>query len=482
MNPDRRRSVRIVLYNLALLTLSVSVAFAPSIVHAQLAQEKELGEEFVKAARRGFPMTTDYELESLVDDLGGRIVATLKDNNFDYEFFVVRADDINAFAVPGGKVFVHSGLVARAESEDELASVLGHEVAHAHAHHIIRQQQKSAPINYASLLGIFLGIVHPLLGQAALAAGQAAQLRYQRDFEREADYLGVRYARDAGFDPGAMMHLLRKIYAEQQLNPTSIPPYFLSHPLSGERLTNLEAVLGRNEWDGEALPASMRLQRARAVARAVAQTREQVVPDYERQLALATPEERPQALELIGVMMTHGEDWMLAEGYLEQARDAGRSVDRELGRVYLRRGKFDEARPLLEAAVKASEGDWNALADLGTLDYQQGRFVDAQRRLEKSFELDPWRPEVVRSLGRTFGKAGNPGAGFYWFGRASEIQGDFEGALGYFRKAADQLSDDDPLATKANEKVETLTEELDGNPPIPKVGRRLSWPRAQELW
>jgi predicted Zn-dependent protease len=455
------------------MLLAVTVALLPAPAAAQLAEEKELGEEFVKEARRAFPMTTDWELESFVDELGGRIVGTLEDNNFDYEFFVVRANDINAFAVPGGKIFVHTGLIARAESEDELAGVLGHEVAHAHAHHIVRQQQKAAPINYASLLGIFLGIVHPMLGQAALAAGQAAQLRYQRDFEREADYLGVRYARSAGFEPAAMMHLLRKIYAEQQLNPTSIPPYFMSHPLSGERLTNLEAVLGRNEWDGDSLPATHRLERVRAISRAVSQTREQVVPDYERMLAAASPEDRPVALELIGVMMTHGEDWTLAEGYLEQARAAGRNVDRELGRVYLRRGKFDEARPLLEARVAAEPADWNALADLGMLDYQQDRLAEAAGRLEKSLELDEWRPDVARTLGRALGKADRPGAGFYWFARASEMEGDLMAALTYYRKASEQLDATDPLAGKSGERAEELAEELDQRPPIPKVNRRL---------
>lgn len=459
--------------------LSLSFILNPTFAIAQTAKEKELGEEFVKQARVGFPLTHDWELETFIDELGGRIVDTLEDNQFDYEFFIVRANDINAFAVPGGKIFVHSGLISRAESEDELAGVLGHEVAHAHAHHIIRQQQKAAPANYASLLGIFLGIVHPLLGQAALAAGQVAQLQYQRDFEREADYLGVRYARKAGFEPAAMMHLLRKIYAEQQLNPTSIPPYFMSHPLSGERLTNLEAVLGRNEWDAMALPPSFRLERARAITRAVAQTREQVVPDYERMLAAADAEERPQALELIGVMMTHGEDWLLAEGYLEQAMAAGRTVDRELGRVYLRRGKFKEARPLLEAVVARQPEDWNAVADLGLLDYQEGQLESASENLEKSFNLNPWRPEIARSLGRALGKADKVGAGFYWYGRAEELEGDSMGALGYYRKAAEKFAPGDPLSEDNNDRLEELGEELDRQPPIPQVRRRVSRPSAQ---
>lgn len=454
--------------------VSLGLVFGPGLASAQVAEEKKMGEEFITEARRHFPLSRDWEMQSFVSDLGGRIVATLGDQPFKYEFNVVTASDLNAFAVPGGKIFVHSGLIARAESEDELAGVLGHEVAHSHAHHIVRQQQKAAPLNYASLLGVFLGMVHPVLGAGAMAAGQAAQLQYQRDFEREADFLGVRYAKKADFDPAAMMYLLKKIFAEQQLNPTLIPPYFMSHPLSGERLANLEAVLGGSEWDGEPPPPpTLRLLRARAIARGTSETREQVVPDYERMLAGSSEKERPLNLELIGVMMTHGEDWTLAEGHLEEAEANGRNVDRELGRVYLRRGNLAAARPRLERAVAANAGDWNALADLANLDYQEGAYDSSITRYEKANELYPWDAQLARDLGRAMGKANRDGAGFYWFARASEMQGDMLQALSFLERARKELPENDPLVPTVDAKIAELNAILEETPPSPFTQRRL---------
>jgi len=423
---------------------------------AQIAEEKKLGEQFLAEALPHIPLIHDFEAVSFIRDIGTRLVKTLGPQPFDYEFFVVLDDSINAFAVPGGKLFAHAGLIARVDSEDELAGVMGHEVAHAAAHHIVRQQQKGAAAGYASLLGIFLGIIHPGLAVGAMAAGQAAQLRYQRDFEREADFLGVGYAREAGYEPAAIMRLLRKIHAEQQMNPTQIPPYFLSHPLSGERLTNLEAVLGKREWDEAGLVRSHRLHRVQAIVRGYAQTREQAVPDFEKALAAATPEQRPVALELIGVLMAHGEDYALAEKHLREAEAAGRNVDRELGRTAFRRGRLAEARERLERVLARTPGDWDTLADLAAIDYEEGAFDKAAEKYERSVALESYRVGVLQNFARALGKSGREGAGFYWFGRAGEMRGNNVLALSHYRRAVRELPKDDPL----REDIERRSEKL----------------------
>ncbi|HYB98023.1 MAG TPA: M48 family metalloprotease [Candidatus Limnocylindrales bacterium] len=472
------------------IVLAINLAAPPALVGralASVAEEKKLAAEFMAQAMPHLPLIHDYEVVSFVRSMGNKMVKTLGPQPFDFEFFVIRENSINAFAVPGGKVFVHAGLIARAESEDELAGVMGHEIGHAHAHHMVRQQQKGAAAGYASLLGIFLGIINPVLAAGALAAGQAAQLKYQRDFEREADFLGIEYARKAGYEPIALTHLLRKIYTEQQLNPTLIPPYFQSHPLSGERLSNLEAVLGKKEYSAERLQPTLRLKRAQAIARGYAQTREEAIPDYERALAQATPQQRPEALELIGVLMTAGEDWGLAEKYLREAEAAGRNVDREMGRVALRSGRLDEARTRLERAHKKDPADWDVLAELGTIDYQEGRMKQAVERLQASVDAESYRPDVLQTLARALGKTGKEGAGFYWFARTAEIQGQLPQAMVYYRRAMDALPADDPLREKIVKRGKELGDEIreereerrrEGTlePGIPPPSRRLPGP------
>jgi len=445
------------------LVLAALMVVPPALVApalASVAEEKKLGDEFLTKALPHLPMIHDYELAGFVRDIGTRLVKTIGPQPFDYEFFVVQDNEINAFAVPGGKLFVNAGLIARAASEDELAGVMAHEIAHSAGHHIVRQHEKGAAAGYASLLGIFLGIINPVLAIGSLAAGQAAQLRYQRDFEREADYMGVDYARKAGFDPSAIAQILRKLNAEQQINPTTMPPYFLSHPMTGERLTNLEAILGKAEWKSNSLPGSDRMHRAQAIARGYAQTREQCVPEYERALANATPAQRPEALELLGVLMAHGEDYELADQYLREAEKAGRNVDRELGRTAFRRGQLDEAKLRLGRALAKAPGDWDVLADLGDIDYQEGRYGDAVTKLDRSVHLEAYRVSAVQSLSRALAKTGKEGPAYYWQGRSSQMLGDPAQAMVHFRHAMTLLAEGDPLRGDITKRSKALGDEI----------------------
>ncbi len=463
------------------IVLSISLV-AALVVTATLsrampvAEEREIGAEISLEARRRLPLIQDYELTTYVRKIGMALVKTLGTQPFDYEFFVVRDDALNAFAVPGGKVFIHAGLISRASNVDEIAGVMAHEVAHAHAHHSVRQQQKGQVANYATLLGVLLSAINPVVGQAAVSAGMSQQLKYQRDFEREADFLGIDYSRGAGYEPGAMLGMLRKIHSQQQLNPTVVPPYFQSHPLTGERMSYLESALGKNEWEVKVKPATRELLRVQAIARANSQTRKEAVPDYERAVTNAKPADRPAAWEMLGVLMTHGDDYALAIGYLEQAEKAGRNVDRELGRCYLRKGRLDDALPRLQRAVAVAPGDWNALADLGDLHYQRGEFDSAVKVYRKAVAAYPWLPEVERSLSRALNKAGKVGEAFYWYGRASEFEGQAVQAFGYYQKAAETLSANDPLRTDVEQrlaKLEPATSSRRGKPPVvrPEKGR-----------
>jgi len=440
---------------LALLLVALTV-FPPMLVapaFAQIAEEKRLGEEFVDQATAHLPMIHDYELSGFLRDMGERLVVALGNQPFEYEFFVVKDDDINAFSVPGGKLFANAGLISRVDSEDALAGVMGHEIAHAAAHHVVRQQQKGAAAGYASLLGLLLGIINPALAIGALAAGQAAQLSYQRDFEREADYLGIGYARKANYDPSAMMSLLRTLNRDQSMNPTRIPPYFLTHPMSIERLTNMEAVLGSKEWDPGRAKASWRLKRAQAIARAYSQSREECVPDYERALAAATPAQRPEALELIGILMSHGEEYATAEKYLREAESAGRNVDRELGRTAFRRGDFADARARLNRVLAKTPDDWDTLADLASMDTEDGNHAAAAEKLRKSVLLEPYRVDVVRALGRALGKSSREGEGFYWLGRAGQLTGDMRQAIEYYKRAMGLLPSDNPKDNRLRDDI-----------------------------
>src|SRR6185436_21162577 len=125
---------------------------------------------------------------------------------------------------------------ARAANDDEIVGVLGHEIAHVHAHHIVRQQTQGMVWTATALLGVLLTVVNPVLGAGAIAAAQTAQLKYSRDFEQEADFLGLGLVGKAGYDPHALASFFQELLTEQRLNPAGVPAYMLSHPVTQDRV------------------------------------------------------------------------------------------------------------------------------------------------------------------------------------------------------------------------------------------------------
>jgi len=155
-----------------------------------VAAEQDLGTTFDMEARKELPLSDDVDVNRYVARVGQKIVAALGDQPFNYRFAVVRDGRINAFAVPGGSVYVNAGLLTAAGNDDEVAGVLAHEIAHVNGHHLVRQQEATQVLNYATLLGLLLSVVHPAIGAGAAAANSAVQLQYRREFEQEATTSG----------------------------------------------------------------------------------------------------------------------------------------------------------------------------------------------------------------------------------------------------------------------------------------------------
>src|SRR5207245_4352014 len=126
-------------------------------------------------------------------------------------------------------VFIFAGLLARVANDDELAGVLGHEMGHVRGHHIIRQQEKGQVWSAAALLGLLLSAVNPVAGAAGIAAAETAQLKYSREFEQEADFLGLRTMSTAGYDPRAMGTFFKSLLTEQRVNPAGVPASIITH-------------------------------------------------------------------------------------------------------------------------------------------------------------------------------------------------------------------------------------------------------------
>ena len=214
------------------------------------AAEQRLGEVMMRRIR-ATPggQFDDPELESWLQSLAERLAAhseTARGQSF--ELFAIENLSINAFALPGGFIGVHTGLVLQAQSESELASVLAHEIAHVTQRHIARmleQQRQSSGITIASLLAAVLAArASPDAAGGLIALGGSLQMQqmlgFSRDAEREADRVGLAMLRDAGFDPQAMVVFFGRLQAANRLQEHGQQSYFRTHPFTGERMTDIQ--------------------------------------------------------------------------------------------------------------------------------------------------------------------------------------------------------------------------------------------------
>ncbi len=213
------------------------------------AAERRIGEQIISQIRwRDAAYLDDPEVEEYVNRLGHRLAAASNNPAQDFDFFVVRDPTLNAFALPGGYIGVHTGLLLAAQTESEFASVLGHEIAHVTQRHIaqiVGKQSQSAMLMVASLLvAVLAARSNSDVSQAAIAAGQAgaiqSQLGYTRAFEREADRVGLETLHGAGLDVRGMPSFFERLQRATRMYENNAPAYLRTHPLTTERIADME--------------------------------------------------------------------------------------------------------------------------------------------------------------------------------------------------------------------------------------------------
>lgn len=450
ISPLRRGAAR------ALLAVAVVTWLAPPAL-ASYEEERELGRNFALQAQAQLPLVDDVDVTAYVNRMGQRIVATLKDSPFTYHFFVVRDPKINAFAVPGGYVYVHSGLLVRAANDDEVAGVLGHEIAHVNAHHLAREQEATKFMNYATLFGLLLSIVQPAVGAGAAAANAATHLKYRRNFEQEADFLGAGYMQQAGYDPQGMLDFFKKMEDEQRLTPTFAPPYLLSHPLTDARLTALEAVLRTHQWaGGPRRPKSAALARVQVLLRAATEPADDVLRDYRRQV-----DQHPkdaQARDLLGLALLETGAYDAARTTLEQARRLGwTAADRDLGRAWLRLRQPSQARELLSRAVEVDPDDAGAHADLAKTLETLGDTAGASREYKRALELAPTLASAHYDYAMLAGRAGHKAEGYFHLAEALRLRGEYKQAIRQYQQATPLLDPKSKRSRYVRDRIAELT-------------------------
>jgi len=209
-------------------------------------QERRLGEAIMREVRADRAYADDAESNAYLDALGYRLAAHSPDARIGFEFFLMQDPAINAFALPGGFIGVHSGLIVAAQTESELASVLAHEIAHVTQGHIARMVAGQQQAQLGSLLAMGVALLaarsNPQAAPGLLAGAQAAaiqsQLNFTRDMERDADRVGLAILERSGFDARAMAAFFERLQRATRLADSSLPAYLRTHPITSERIAD----------------------------------------------------------------------------------------------------------------------------------------------------------------------------------------------------------------------------------------------------
>ncbi len=452
---------------LAALLLLVPLRPAWGIFEAlTIEKETQVGEEFFLELQQVMTVLEDPFVTSYLNRLGQKLVAQLGPQPFKYRFFIINDPSMNAFAVPGGYIFITTGMLRMMEREGELAGVLAHEISHVYARHMAKTMEKAKVANVASLVGALAGIFLGGVGGAALsqalvlgsaAGGASAMLKYSRDFEREADSLGFKWMVKAGYNPRDMMSIFKKMNRQRWFEGGDIPIYLSTHPEVDSRLVDLGHQLsvygdtlpsGENSSDFayftirvEAIGGNPN-QLLRRMTQGSLREPQNPSFQYGKALALAKLERADEAFAAFqqALKLSPGNDL----------------IQRDLATYYFERNRYVDSLKLLDELSRRHPQDEAILYYLGRI-YQERRQLDQALPLfEKVHNLNPAFIEVYYSLGTIYGEKGQLGLAHYYLGFHSLKVKALPIALFHFQKALKNLSPGDPRYSEVKRQVARL--------------------------
>lgn len=430
--------------------------------------EKSLGEQTMTSLRASGAMLNDPEINAYLDALGHRLVASDPDlAGQHFRFFAVDSSELNAFALPGGYVGVHTGLISATQSESELASVLAHEISHVSQHHIARQiaaQSGTQVLSMAAMIGAILA-AGTGNGQAAMAAvtgataaQQQSMINYTREHEQEADRIGFQLLVRAGFDPRAMASFFERLQQSTRLVDAGTTPAWLrTHPLTSQRVAEAENRAFTQPY--RQVPDSQDYHLARALARSY----EGQPRDAEQRLAAELAEgryrDRTAARYGLAAAQLRAGHFAAAEATVDGlAHDGFRHpmLEALAGQILSQSGRTNAARARYEAALKRYPDHLQLVYDYPALLIKSGDFKTAAAFIDAQLLVRPSDATLHQQAAEAWAALGSPLKSHRHQGEFYALSGSSKAAMEQFQLALKSTTGDGPDVQIVEARLQSL--------------------------
>jgi predicted Zn-dependent protease len=431
-------------------------------------EEKKLGERVLHEMEKKVEFVRDLPLQAFLDKIGQSLVAHVGPTPFEFKFYLINSLEPNAFALPGGYVFITTGLIVLAENEQEVAGVLSHEIAHVTRRHIAQLIEKGKRLNIASMVAILAamlagkgGVGSQAAATMATATAGALELKYTREIETEADQNGLHYLIKAGYDPNGMITMFNRIYKASLVSAPNIPPYLSTHPAIEDRVSLLENLLQTGPRSTGPYKSVGNFKRIRTKA-FVEEREPQVAITQFQSLIDSNPNDLDgyYGLGLAYRKMGRLDKSMEVLQHAHSLTPMDLDISMELGIVYFLSGKVDQAIETLEG-IRSDSGT-GRINDLLTLYYlgrgyqEKGDYTQALQFFLKVQRGKPEFIDVYLHLGSVYGRAGQKGLSHFHYGKHFKLKGERNNALLHFRTASEWLEKGSPEREEARREIKEL--------------------------
>ena len=419
-----------------------------------IGEERMVGEQLLYSIRTEFKLLDDPDISQYINNLGYDVLHVIGPQYFDYHFFVVKSEQFNAFAAPSGLIFFYTGLIKTMKSEDELLSVMAHEIGHAVSRHIAHRMDKQGKVSMATMLmglaGLALGTAmgNPALAQGMLtgsmAANQSIGLSFSRQDEEQADRLSFGWMQAMDRNPKAMEGMLKTMRRITRYQTNKLPPYLLTHPDPEARLNYVESLVEQDKKQD--LPGFYQKTDNFAFLRFKYRVLSQSIAADELRIhctnILASSKDPEQ------LIMAHYGLSLLAAGETDFARAIQELalvrkkyprrdiLNVDLGTLYLQSGQLDKAIQYIRKAYKRDPTDMYAAFQLARAVEKKGNIVEAEKLYHEVEKVMPEYSTLYYELGRLKANQGKQGISNFYLAKYYLYEGRIKYAKQYLHRAA----------------------------------------------